>query len=153
MMSSNAIDKAALLGWLGDRDVIHSSAMIMKIFSGAFDLPEPTVTLGDGTEAKVGDKVKYAPVNSTWKDVKLQAIYGEACWIWSNYDGYKTCNANSLKAYKEPEPEDSWKKLEADLIVATDSCDSRTESCEKSCERCAFNFIERAKALAGKEES
>jgi hypothetical protein len=102
------------------------------------DMPKPpTVTLGDGTAARVGDMV-MTPVSK--RVYTVLASHADSLWLGCHDGnvGYETIRSESLVAYVEP---DSWDKLEAD--VGQDMSDATVEQAE-----ILHDILIRAKKLA-----
>ena|GEM_PF-4033682 len=123
----NAVDKGKVLKQLRELlDMMEDdaaffmpdvNAIIKALEGGDFDIPETTVTLGDGTVAKVGDKVSLGS-GGEFTIVAVYHRYRAETFLWlldeSNIPA--TGIANNCTAIA-PEP-DSWEKLETDAKVA-----------------------------------
>jgi len=112
-----------------------------------------TVTLGDGSVAKVGDKVIGYPIKHTTSTI-IGIHVARKLWLLDASGFYRTGDARIYQPYTEP---DSWEKLEAELVEAANKMACATcmqflgKRCSSipHCSTWAEVVISRAKALGG----
>ena len=134
----SAIDKDKLIKWINNYTAhtdIKKHIILEVIRRGKIDIQETTVTLGDGSVAKVGDIVVYRG-KQTAVLVGFSKVRGD-CLI--EFEGGNTICINkiNLRAYNE---QDTWERLEADIDRMVNDR-NRLDSISKE-------VIARAKALA-----
>jgi hypothetical protein len=80
------------------------------ICTNAWD-PDPII-LGDGSEARIGDKVQVTSFIDDDKECVLIAVDGKWAWVKNLREYHSDCNIACLRKWEEP---DSWEDI-ADLI-------------------------------------
>ena len=145
---TDTLDKQTVLEVLKERmleydrkcwlDTTHAIAELVELISeGDYDTQEPTVTLSDGTEAKVGDKV----INVNAGHIATIIGFELQPRLKFEDDSIGVQDTKSrFKAYTEP---DSWEKLYAYMDNRVGSSWLNTDSDE---------VITRAKALATQDK-
>lgn len=130
--------------------------------------PAPKVLDADGVPIEVGDTVYCDDDPEPWQVDLIYAGSMVYCTVMLKDSAgiYKSADAPRL-SHKKPEPPDSWEKLEEDArktacayapaprdedgIASCDGCPfQKSESCSNEM---AIDLVERAKKLAGVEES
>ena len=127
----------------------------------------------DGVPIRIGDTVWYVGIDDEITKCELQKVVGLVS-VFGAYGTYIMTRdypdkaiASNMLTHKQPEPPDSWEKLEEDMMRGTSSryfgCDESRKNCrdcphgaEQSGTSCWKNerldILKRAKRLAGIEE-
>jgi hypothetical protein len=158
---SRLLDKDKVLAWLqvqpaGATWTPHEVASLLA--RGDF---EPTVTLGDGSEARIGHMVNsIGDDDSSYPEFvpmrkEILGFDGDVVFAKDADNGaYTLLDRGSIVMHREQGEPDTWERLKADMEEG--ECDKASAiglTCRFSCHKCraevARAFIARAKALGG----
>jgi hypothetical protein len=119
--------------------------LIEAIEEGRYDSASPTVTLGDGSVATVGDVVL---LDKSGQQVRICAF--DKRYVWCQYLTGLALYTTELPAYLRALPEpDSWEALEGDIAAAIlRFYISPIEGDKRLARSAAQEIVSRAKVLA-----